>query len=353
MAEVFLAARDTEPNTPGFVLKRCRDDVAVDDEIMARLKLEAQVAASHAHPNLVDLIQFGRVGDRPYLVMDYVRGVGLERLLQHVFDEDAPPPTAAALAIGIGLLEALAAMHGATERSGLERPILHRDVKPKNVIIADDGRPVLIDYGIALDVLGPRISAIGRVVGTPRYMAPERRRSGPVDARSDVFSASMILFELLTGRHPWPPLPSAEEMLRDALGPPLLDEATEARLPDDVRSVVMRGLSDDPELRWPNARAMAQALKQTTSARTSIAAGNPWGPVRAWMNATGLPLDEEVVAEPDLSSEGASTTEIPSEVLSIPPLASRAGRWPRQVEIAALVCIGVLGAAIGWLVAVG
>jgi len=352
MAEVFLAARDTEPGRPRFVLKRCRDDVDVDEEILARLKLEAQVAASHDHRNLVDLIEFGKVGDRPYLVMEYVQGISLDRLLAHVFDNDDPPPSSAALAIGIGLLDGLGALHGATERGGEDRPILHRDVKPRNVIIESAGRPVLIDYGIALDVFGPKISTFGKVVGTPRYMAPERRRSAPIDARSDVFSASMILFELLTARHPWAPLSGAEEMLRDHLGPVEMNETADARIPADVRSILLKGLEDDPSARWGDGRAMARALEATASGQEARRVSNPWGHVRAWTNATGLAFDEALVnTQATLlpSPEGE-----PAELLSIPPLAPKEdGGRGHNLELAALGAVGVLGLVVGWFFASG
>ncbi len=385
MAEVFLAHRDGEPADPPVVLKRLRPEVALDPEYGKRLALEAQLASLLSHPSLVKLIEYGRVGDCHYLVMAQVRGHSLRRLLEHAMDHDRPPPLAAALGIAEAVLGGLSAMHEARDELGKRRPFLHRDVTPGNVIVDHDGRGVLIDYGIAKDVFGPSITMVGKVVGTSRYMAPEHRMSQRCDARADVFSISRILFELITARHPWPPLPAHRELLRVVFDPPERTPEVDARLPDDVREVLWRGLACAAEERHASATAMLEALRATpTWAAQEAQHGTLGAAVQAWVRSTGVIADEAlrelVIDSPSVgganvgvawSRTGRIASKTPVEavpfdpprtsdapdarVLSIPPLAPARGRdSTRNIAVVARPKRKlVLGVVVGAVALVG
>lgn len=384
MGEVFLARRRDHPADGNLVLKRLRPELAETPEFKKRLLFEAQVASRIVHPNLVRFLEFGRVGQCDYLVMEHVAGFSLKRLLDHAFEHDQPPPMEVALSVVEGILEGLSAMHRAVDESGAERPILHRDVTPANVIVTHDGRPVLIDFGIAKDVLGPAITQMGKVIGTVRYMAPEHRRGEFIEPSADVFSVSMILFELLTARHPWPPMFGMRELLRTVFDPPEVDEVVRARIPEAVLPIVLRGLECDAKRRFPDAPAMLAALREA-----GALGAPPEAALRAWLASAAIEADEALaglVVDTQLDAPAQPAESLywdhkgriseqqpmsrpmdtipPSQALTIPPLPPRrhsvldtgdlevpAGvvRVPamKKVLIGALVAVGLL---IGWVV---
>lgn len=340
MAEAYLAKRAGEQGET-VVLKRMRPDFADSQAFLRRFVLEAQVASRLAHPNLVRFQEFGRVGDCHYIVMDHVRGHSLHRLMDKSFEVGARLSPAGALHLGTGLLEGLSAMHR-VEDKGHPRPMLHRDVTPSNVIVDPGGTPVLIDFGIAKDVNGPSITLPGQVIGTARYMAPEHRRAEYIDARADVFSVSVVLFELFFARHPWPPLRGMKELLRTTFDPPELSEELRRTVPPTILSILTRGLSCAPEDRWADAEHMRRALQKAAKDTVDLTSGP--SEARQWIRSLRLPRDEALTSpvidhsppegreqEVMWSASGSvgnvpSTVveaEIDSAVLTIPPLPPR------------------------------
>ncbi len=342
MAEAFVAHRTDAPDD-FFVLKRVRPEHANSEEYGRRFILEAQVASRVVHPNLARFREFGRVGDCFYIVMRQVRGISLHRILTKVFDEGRLPPRSVAAHLGMGILEGLSALHTVQDEEHRLRPMIHRDVTPKNVIVSEEGEAVLIDFGIAKDVYGPQITVIGQLIGTARYMAPEHRRGEYLDPRADVFSAAVILFELFAGEHPWPPQATFREVLRTTFDPPELSTRARERVPSDVLSVTMKGLQCERELRYTNAAEMSRALGKTS------AADDDMGPraVRRWLETLDLVPDERLAtpvldvrsssasaadaevfwtASGFLSSDSRSAARPPSreaEILQVPPLPPR------------------------------
>ncbi|MCK6547000.1 serine/threonine protein kinase [Myxococcota bacterium] len=340
MAEVFVARRRGATGT--VVIKRIRPDLAAGSEYLKRFVLEAQVASRLSHPNLVKFREFGKVGDCHYIAMDEVRGWNLQRVIDHCFDTKSPMPLELAMHVTSGLLEGLAAMHGVVDEQGRARPMVHRDVTPKNVIIRRDGHPVVIDFGIAKDVLGPAITMPGKIIGTARYMAPEHRKAEFVDPRADVFSVGVIFFELLTARHPWKPLETIKELLRFTFDPPELTAQEAAHIPADVLAVVMKSLACEPGDRFSSAKEMVAALSACASFRAMGSDGDAL--VRRWLEQLALATDQDLQAPivdhgpkpgegPDLvwNPSGSLTTgdvafasvapePVDASVLTIPPL---------------------------------
>lgn len=343
MAEAFIARRPERWGDAPLVLKRIRPDHAESDEYLRRFVLEAQVASRLDHDNLARFREFGRVGACHYLVMDMVRGHSLHRLLDPVFRDDRPPPLPVALSIGADILAGLAAMHAVRDEQGRPRPMLHRDVTPSNVIVSDEGRAVIIDFGITKDVMGPSITMPGKVIGTARYMSPEHRRAEYIDPRADVFSASVILFELIYGKHPWPPLSTMKELLRVTFDPPSVTEDMAAEVPEEIAQVILRGLENDRDDRFLDAEQMQRALRECRAGQGLL--HTPHEEVVRWVDGLQLVKDEEL-SEPVLdvadygggeaevmwTSTGALTTDevhyedptaAASEALTIPPLPPR------------------------------
>jgi serine/threonine protein kinase len=188
MALVDLA-HDAELDRP-VALKRLADNLARDDDLHARFLREARLAARLAHPNIVRVYDVGEEDDVPFIAMEYVEGETLADLLRR---RGAVPEHEAA-ALGEQLFRALAAAH----RAGL----VHRDVKPQNLLLRHDGVLKLSDFGVAVGLGGTRLTMAGTVLGTAAYLAPEQARGEDVTPAADVYAGGAVLYELLTGRPP-------------------------------------------------------------------------------------------------------------------------------------------------------
>ncbi|MBI4818579.1 MAG: serine/threonine protein kinase [Deltaproteobacteria bacterium] len=288
-AEVYVAHRSEAPEQR-FVVKRIRPELATNEEFARRLELEAQVASKARHPNLIRFLEYGRVGDCRYIVLEHVRGYNLSRVLEHASKR---PGVDVCLSIAKGLLGALSAMHAYVDDSGAHRPVLHRDVTPNNIVLTLEGRPVLIDLGIAKDVLGPAITQIGKVIGTSRYMSPEHKLNEFLDERTDVFSASAVIFEAIAGRPPWPKLAGAKELLRTVFDPPEIDDELAGRVSRSVLEVLEKGLACDRSMRYRNAAEMLRALEATPECQAREGQ-EEWRAIREWLDGAGVTPDDEL-----------------------------------------------------------
>jgi serine/threonine-protein kinase len=212
----------------------------------ARLAVEARAAAALSHPAIVAIYEVDADGPAPALVMEYVAG---RSLADRLATAGALPPAEVA-SLGAEVADALYLAH----RSG----IVHRDVKPGNILIGADGRPRLVDFGIAHNLAegAARLTTTGTVVGTLRAMAPEQLRGEPVTPRTDLYGLGTVLYEALTGRPPFAattPLALAEAQ---AAGPPRLDGQ-----PPALAAIVRACLEADPSTRPLHAGAVAAALR--------------------------------------------------------------------------------------------
>ena len=210
---------------------------------------EAKRAAAVTHPNIVTVYDEGQDGDDAFIVMEYVRGRTLRDVIAA---RGAIPPAEAA-----GLITQVAAALDATHRTGM----VHCDVKPANVIITDDGVAKLTDFGIARAARG---AAERELVGTARYIAPERIEGHAPTVRSDVYSLALVAFELLAGRPAYAGV-ETDDLLRDRLSndaPSLA--AVRSDLPPRIAPVVAEGLARDPLDRYPSAGAFAAALAEAS-----------------------------------------------------------------------------------------
>lgn len=204
----------------------------------ARFLAEARIAATIAHPNLVAIYDAGEDDGELFLVMEYVEGATLAEVLAR----RGPLPVDEAVSIAAQTLDGLAAVH----RHGT----IHRDVKPANILVGDDGRVRVADFGIAkrLDDIAESVTATGTLVGSPGYLAPEQSAGLPLSPAADVYQAGVVLFEMLTGRRPTGTLPADPRTVRP-------------EVPAAVAAVVMRATDADPSARYPSATEMGGALE--------------------------------------------------------------------------------------------
>ena len=224
--------------------------LAEDDDLRARFRREAVAAAAVAHPNIVATYDTGEDDGVAYIVMELVEGATLRQAI----DLHGALPPARAADIAAQVADALAAAHA--------RGLVHRDVKPSNVLVQLDGRVKVTDFGIAkaADQSAEELTRTGSVMGTAKYLAPEQLEGHPVDERADVYSLGLVLFEMLAGQTPF----GAETEIATAVArlttpPPRLGDLR-PHLAPGLAHVVDRALERNPEDRWPNAASMRDAL---------------------------------------------------------------------------------------------
>lgn len=251
MAVVYRARDPVLDRT--VAIKLIRADLLDGDErgdYIARFRHEAQAAGRCVHPNIVTIYDFALHDGNPFLAMEYVRGATLAATLRRV-GRFAP---AAAIVVMSQVLDALGAAHALG--------IVHRDVKPANILLLPDGRVKMADFGIArIDNTG--MTQTGTVIGTPSYMSPEQCRAETVDGRSDLFSAGAVLFELLGGERAFPGR-TFTAIMQALIDPaPVALEERMAGQPSALIAVVRRALAKRREDRFPSAETMAAALRAT------------------------------------------------------------------------------------------
>ncbi len=223
-------------------------DLARDPVLRRRFREEALALARLEHPNLVRIYAVGEEADLAYYAMELIAG----RSLANVIEARGPFTLAEALAVMGQVLDALESVHDAG--------IVHRDIKPGNIMLDAGGRAVLMDFGLARRVERPTITAVGAILGTPEYMSPEQARGEPADQRSDLYACGIVLFEMLTGRPPFSGKDTIAILRQHAeKAPPELSELAPA-LPAGLDPILRRLLAKDPGERYPHVRDVAAAL---------------------------------------------------------------------------------------------
>jgi serine/threonine-protein kinase len=246
-------------------IKKLHPSLARDPEVVAMFLDEARLASRVHHPNVVPVLDvFAEAGELG-LVMELVDGESLARLHGEV-------PVPVAVAIAVGVLHGLHAAHEAQDEHGEALGLVHRDVSPHNVIVGVDGVARLIDFGIAKAVGRSSASRNGQLKGKIAYMAPEQIRRGAVDRRTDVYGASVLAWELVTGERLFDGATEGEILGRvlDDRVPPPSSLRPEAKALD---AIVLRGLERAPERRWSTAREMAIALEAAVAPASAASVG--------------------------------------------------------------------------------
>ena len=247
MGEVYLA-EDTELNRR-VTLKFLPPHICQDVDCRARFKREAQAAAKLNHPNIVTIHEVGEFKERPYLVAEYA---GDKTLYDLIKSKDISPSDA--INIVAQICEGLEEAHNAG--------IVHRDIKPSNVVLEKSGRPKIVDFGLAVIQGGQKVTKSGSTVGTVGYMSPEQLRGEPVDKRTDLFSAGVLLYELITGKHPFLMETEAATQHRILRETPEPLARYKSGVPDGLQEIVDRALEKDVQLRFQSAADLSAELKR-------------------------------------------------------------------------------------------
>ncbi|GAB3198319.1 Stk1 family PASTA domain-containing Ser/Thr kinase [Nocardioides hungaricus] len=312
-------------------VKRLRTDLASDATFQARFRREAQSAASLNHPAIVAVYDTGEEPatdgsgiSQPYIVMEYVAG----RTLRDILREGRKILPERALEITSGVLSALDYSH----RAG----IIHRDIKPGNVMLTPSGDVKVMDFGIARAIsdASSTMTQTAAVVGTAQYLSPEQARGETVDSRSDVYSAGCLLYELLTGRPPFvgdSPVAVAYQHVREPALPPS-DHDTE--LPSEVDAIVMKALAKRVEDRYQSAAAMRSDIERYLAGRPVQAPVPPPVPDPSPYPTAATAVVAPVPPEEDDSPRGRTGLLVALGLLLVVLIAGAAYLMPRLFESA-------------------
>jgi eukaryotic-like serine/threonine-protein kinase len=300
------------------------DDAEARDAL-ARFKNEAQAAGRLSHRNIVSVYDYGESDENAYIVMEFVEGQSLKQCL----DAGQRFPIAETVRIMEHLLAGLQYSH--------DKGVMHRDIKPGNVILAKDGQVKLADFGIAR-IESSAMTVVGTVLGTPAYMSPEQLMGQPTDRRTDIYSAGVLLYQLLTGVRPFEG--GLTVIMHKALNTtPPRPSTVAVAAPASLDPVVARAMAKQPASRFPNAAAFARAIGTAFAA----AAAGP-SQLGGRVNDLGGPVDDDEATivvpsgRPAAKPDGAPTAPRPTR---------RAARHrPAVLRGAGLIGLGLLGGVI-------
>ncbi len=306
MAEIFEARRaDADPSDSNIVLKILLPQYAEDPDFVRMLRDEAAVCQLLSHPNLVQLHEFGRVGRRPFIVMELVDGIALSDLIKCHGAQHRRLPIGVALYVMGELLEALAYVHEACDADGKALRIVHRDVTPHNILLSRAGDVRLGDFGIARSNLRDARTRTGVIKGKLRYLAPEQVTGSSVDARTDLYAAGVLLFLMLTGTE-YLVGENEIDVLRVAENPVFRRPSELAEVDGRADDVVRRALQRFPEERYQDAGAFLRSVRQL-QAQLGAAGGAKQLAVLVEQALRNKAVDEDdSLQQPDVAEEETS-----------------------------------------------
>lgn len=303
MAQVHLARLVGQVGFSRIVaVKRLHPHLALEPEFVSMFLDEARLAARVRHPNVVPILDVVSLPTELFIVLEYVAGESLASLFRAEAQAGRRIPPDVASAIVVGVLTGLHAAHEAKSESGAPLRIVHRDVSPHNVVVGADGLPRVLDFGIAHAAERLSMTRAGEVKGKPGYMSPEQVAGREVDRRTDVYSAGVVAWEILTGRRLFEGVNDAQVFQRVSAGVRVSVRDLVPEIPAELDAVVMRALALEPAQRFQSAKDFALALEHALPPASPRA-------VAEWV---------ERVAGAGLAARAARVTAIESGSESVP-----------------------------------
>ncbi len=311
MASVHLGALRGVADPPQLVaIKAMHAQLARRPELRSMFLDEARTVARVRHPRVVETLDVLTAEDEVFLVMDYVRGPALSTVLHAVGPSGVPLAVASRLMVDV--LEGLEAAHEATDDQGQSLGIVHRDVSPHNVLVSDEGRALIMDFGIAMAAGRSYVTESGEVKGKVAYMPPEQAQAQPVDRRADVYAAASMMFEMLTGEPPFGRGTMAETLVRLLFDPPPSVCTRRSDVPASVDALLACALSKAPGERFATARAFSEALATTVPPASSAE-------VATWLKRSMQPFFAEQAALLERATRACAEREPERPVLPSSP----------------------------------
>lgn len=309
-------------------IKVLRPQYAADTDFVERFRREAQAAASLSHPNVVNIFDVGTDGEVHYIVMEYVEG----RNLKEVLREEGRLPISQALAIAEGVCLALETAH--------EQGLIHRDIKPHNILVTRDGHVKVTDFGIARAASTATLTQTGTVIGSVHYLSPEQAIGRQVGVFSDIYSVGVLLYEMVTGKVPFDGESPVAVALKHLQTDPASPRLACPDLPEDLERVILRAMAKAPDERYASIGELLADLRrvrteavgpeltaQQSPARYSQAVEEePASPAPSATETVTRPPDEEATIVAQLTSDGdlhqaaagAETTELETTLIHRP-----------------------------------
>jgi beta-lactam-binding protein with PASTA domain/predicted Ser/Thr protein kinase len=335
MADVFLA--EDQQLGRKVALKLLHRRFAEDPDFVERFRREAQAAAGLQHPNVVSVYDRGSFDGTYYIAMEYLPGRSLKQLIR----EEAPLEPIRAIDITIQILKAARFAH--------RRGVIHRDLKPHNVIVDDSGHAKVTDFGIARAGASD-MTETGSIMGTAQYLSPEQAQGHPVSAGSDVYSVGVVLYELLTGRVPFDGEAAVTIALKHVAESPPPPRMINPAISPELEQVVLWSMNKDPADRPTDADQLITALEQCR-AMLSGGGGQHTASMAAvafaWMGADPVPIAAGVVPEvpPTIYNTATGTGNGTGSFVS-PPIEDRRRRRPSPWLWALLVALLLAGGGV-------
>ncbi len=231
-------------------VKILRDEFTTDEEFIKRFETEAQSAARLVHANIVSIFDVGVDNGIYYIVMELIQGKTLKEI---IVEERGPLPWKWSVNVAIQIASALEMAH--------KNNIIHRDIKPHNIIITEDGVAKVTDFGIAKAVSNSTITAFGTTIGSVHYFSPEHARGGYTDAKSDIYSLGVVMYEMVTGKVPFDADTPVSVALKHMQEEPIPPIELNSHLPEAVNKIILKALKKDATLRYQTATELLQDLK--------------------------------------------------------------------------------------------
>ncbi|WP_088228485.1 Stk1 family PASTA domain-containing Ser/Thr kinase [Desulfosporosinus sp. FKB] len=236
-------------------IKVLREQFATDEDFIRRFRREAQAVASLSHPNIVSVYDVGKEGDTEYIVMEYVEG----RNLKEIIRDYAPLTTDQAINLARQISSAVQNAH--------EHHIIHRDIKPHNILVTEDGRAKVTDFGIARAVSSATVTHTGDIIGSVHYLSPEQAKGLQSNEQSDIYSLGIILYELVTGQVPYDGETPIAIALKHLQEQPTLPSKLNPRVEKEFEGVIMRAIAKSPEQRYASAKELLEDLNHLLAGR--------------------------------------------------------------------------------------
>jgi eukaryotic-like serine/threonine-protein kinase len=330
MADVYLAHDNVLDRD--VALKLLKEHYAHDEEFVERFKREAQSAAALSHPNIVSIFDRGESEDGTYyyIAMEYLPGATLK---DHILKRGALSPQIA-VEVALQSAQALQAAH--------KRGIIHRDIKPHNILITDSGDVKVTDFGIAraADATTTTSSHLGDILGTAKYMSPEQAMGEPVGPESDLYSLGVVLYEMLTARVPYEGSTPEEVSAKHAGEPPPHPKELNPKVPKGMDALVMKLLSREPAERYGG--SAEELIEDLRRVRDGLPALSRSAEKEATTAALGTPPTPALPPGAP-GGGGAAATSRP------PERRRRLSSWTLLMAFVALIALlGVVGGAVGW-----
>ena len=315
MGEVYLAR---QTGIAGFakevVIKRIHSNFAEEPQFVSMFLQEARIAALLDHPNIVQIYELGKQGNDYFIVMEYVRGLSLSRMMKAA---NAALPIPSAIQIAAGVAAGLQFAHERKDPNGVPLNLVHRDISPPNILLSTSGSVKITDFGIAKIRQSVTQTQAGVIKGKWSYISPEQARGDPASPQSDIYSLGLVLYEMTTGVRAYPPGNDKALLRAVANGQVPPPELHVTNYPEDLREVLMRAIEPDPRNRYRECQELQDELLALLVSRQIVTSPAKLGQFVQRFVDDPTPVEEPQVGAPIPTNQPEL---VPDDVVAVAPI---------------------------------